>query len=193
MSLRRNHEVHSYISIVPRLWCNIIVITKLKVLARWDAKDWVSLWKGGRESFPRSTRQRPTLAFLSEMLCGEGARAASLIMLYRERIMVGIITRKEWLRAEQNRRQKYILWFSRFSSRRSRIAWWINPAAKSDSLRWTQTYGKLFSSDTQRGTFFPPQTLQTRHFRINFHQSSRTLKRFWMLKDVAGVFSLLEN
>lgn len=55
----------------------------------------------------------------------------------------------------------------------------INPAAKSDSLSSTRTYGKLCSSDVHRKKC--SKILQTRHFRIKFHQSSRTFARWRFL------------
>jgi hypothetical protein len=82
MSLWQNHEVHSYISIVPRLWCNIIVITKLKVLASAETQKIVSRSQR-RVRVERGAKERK--AFLtqaldkdqhshsrSEMLCDAG-------------------------------------------------------------------------------------------------------------------------
>lgn len=103
----------------------------------------------------------------------KGGGGERLIMLYGERIMAGL------LRAEmdENRRQKYI-----YASESSlQDAQWERKKffglirQKSNSLRLNPKLWKtilFYNSLNTQNTLFFCWTLQTRHFRINFHENS---------------------
>lgn len=119
-----------------------------------------------RKQLFSSTRQKTKLVFSS-------LKAESLIMLYGERIMVGLL--QEGM--DENRRQKYIYASANFSRRSMRKKFSGLIRQKSNSSRLYSELWKtipFYNSLNTQNIFFC--TLQTRHFRINLYKT-QTLQR----------------